>query len=156
MEKELTTKHMFKQPPYQTPIHAPNPTPAPKRNLNLVHTFPFPHIELVDLLQIINAANAAQVVAPNAIYKLVRSGASSVFGNAVLGFVAASASATNSSLILCHVTLTCSGADIFSAAVYASGCSSLLCVVLSQSALSAVYIAGSSSSCGYRLRNSTM
>lgn len=69
-----------------------------------------PHADVVDLRQIINAASAAHVVAPRATYKLVRSGGgSSLFGNAVLGFVAASARPTNSSLMLLQVTLTCSG-----------------------------------------------
>jgi hypothetical protein len=66
-----------------------------------------------------NAAMAAQAVAPIAIYKLVLSGgSSSLLGNAVLGFVAASARVTNSSLMLFHVTLTCKGAFIINAAVY--------------------------------------
>jgi hypothetical protein len=80
-------------------------------------------LALVVLLHIIPAAIKAQAVAPSATYKLVLSGGgSSLFGNAVLGFVAASASVTNNSEILFHVTLTCNGAFIFRFKVYSSGC----------------------------------
>lgn len=66
-----------------------------------------------------NAATAAQVVAPRARYRLVLSGGgSSLFGNAVLGFVAASAKATKSSPILFHLTLTWSGVLIIKLEVY--------------------------------------
>lgn len=66
-----------------------------------------PYREFVDRRQIMNAAAAAHAVAPRATYRLVRSaGGSSLLGKAVLGFVAASARATKSSLMLLHVTLT--------------------------------------------------
>jgi hypothetical protein len=108
-------------------------------------------------LQIMNAAAAAQAVAPKAIYRLVLSGASSsLFGNAELGFVAASARVTNNSLMLFQVTLTWSGAFIMRFAVYASGCVSLRCVVLSRSAFNATYTFGRSSRCGYFWRSETM
>jgi hypothetical protein len=88
--------------------------------------------EFVVLLHIITAAISAQAVAPNATYILVLSGgSSSLFGKAVLGFVAASANVTNSSLMLFHVTLTWRGAFMFNAMVYSSGCFSDLWVVLS-------------------------
>src|SRR3954469_2418493 len=96
------------------------------------------------------AARSAQTVAPTAIYTAVLSGgSSSLLGDATMGFVAASASVTNNSLILCHVTLTCNGAFIFTLNAYSSGCISDLCVVLSKSAFKAVQIAGSSSRYGY-------
>ena len=95
---------------------------------------------VVDRRQIITAAMAAHAVAPSAMYRLVRSGASSsVLGKPRLGFVAVSARATKSSLMLFQVTLTWSGWFMLREAAYWSGWSSLRWVVLSLSALSAVY-----------------
>ena len=114
--------------------------PQSNLSLRLLNPLLISHqFEFVVLLQIITAAINAQAVAPNATYIPVLSGgSSSLFGNAVLGFVAASASVINSSLMLFHVTLTCNGAFMFRPIVYSSGCFSDLCMVLSWSAFNAV------------------
>lgn len=70
---------------------------------DMIYLYP----DVVDRRQIMNAATPAQAVAPKARYRPVLSGSgSSLRGKAVLGFVAASANAINSSLILDHLTVT--------------------------------------------------